>query len=118
MSDIIISDRLELILEAINLIEERIITIDTSNTTDKLTILDSLAMRLQQIGENIKKINQQNELFFEEQLLVDVDPIIRFRDFIAHHYEKTDFEIVLDICKDHIPKLKIKIVSYLNEKKK
>ena len=72
-------------------------------------------MRLQQIGENVKKINLQKESFFEEKLLIDVDPIIRFRDFIAHHYEKTDYEIILDICKDHIPKLKNKIVKYLSE---
>lgn len=57
MSDVIITERLELILEAIKLIEERVDAINKSNEKDKLVILDSLSMRLQQIGENIKKID-------------------------------------------------------------
>jgi uncharacterized protein with HEPN domain len=32
--------------------------------------------------------------------------IMRLRDIISHHYEAIDYEIIFDICKNHIPQLK------------
>jgi uncharacterized protein with HEPN domain len=34
------------------------------------------------------------------------DKLARFRDLVSHHYTHIDHEIVFDICKVHIPKLK------------
>lgn len=108
-----IKDRLELILESIEMIEARMQKINSSDKAEVIMVIDSLAIRLQPIGENVKKINSIDKNFFEVTIGVDVDPIIRFRDFISHHYEKTDVEIVLDICNQHIPALKEKILKGL-----
>jgi uncharacterized protein with HEPN domain len=110
MLDPVIAERIELIRESILLIESRTQGIQSSkdfvkNEESKM-IMDAVAMRLQVIGENVKKISKLHPGFFEEKLNFDMDPIIRFRDFVAHHYEKTDYEIIFDICKHHIPRLK------------
>ena len=113
MLDVVLKDRLELILDSIKVIESGLRKIKNSDSEETLLFMDSLALRLQQIGENVKKINQIDKDFFDIKLGLDVDQIIRFRDFIAHHYEKTDFEIILDICEKHIPLLKKKINKVL-----
>lgn len=43
---------------------------------------------------------------------MDPQPIINFRDFISHHYERTDVEIIYDICLNDIQELKVKINNY------
>jgi uncharacterized protein with HEPN domain len=41
-------------------------------------------------------------------------PIIRFRDFISHHYDKADHEVLFDLCKNDLPDLKGKILQILH----
>ena len=113
-----IIDKLELILDSIKQIE--FYTKDISNPDDfkkfenDLSKLDATMMRLQAIGENIKKINKTDSDFFSEIVLFDTNIIIRFRDFISHHYEKLDVDIVFDICQNDIPLLKNKIQTFLS----
>ena len=113
----IIDDRLQLILDSILLIDKRMTKIKTPHDfykeEDNMETLDGVSMRLQHIGENVKKISEINNSFFNETLSYDVEPIIRFRDFISHHYEKTDAEIIFDICKNYLPELKSKIMGYI-----
>ena len=40
--------------------------------------------------------------------------IIRFKDFISHHYEKLDTNIVFETCKNDLPILKQKIQTFLS----
>ncbi|MCC6684072.1 MAG: DUF86 domain-containing protein [Bacteroidia bacterium] len=119
MPNLIITERLERILESIQLILERTSHLKSPEdfTKDELQVqlMDSVAMRLQVIGEHVKRISKEDASFIDQQIGVDADAIIRFRDFISHHYEKTDYEIIFDICKHHIPLLKIKIDSYLSK---
>jgi uncharacterized protein with HEPN domain len=61
----------------------------------------------------VKKIDKNQPGFTENNLTADVDIIIRFRDFIAHHYEKLDTEIIYEICSIKIPELKNSITDYL-----
>jgi uncharacterized protein with HEPN domain len=55
-----IIDYLEIMLESIELIEERFSRIRASedfvNSPDGVTILDSVSMRLQVVGESVRKI--------------------------------------------------------------
>jgi uncharacterized protein with HEPN domain len=69
-------------------------------------VLDSIVIRLQAIGENIKNILKRDKMLMKKYQSIDWDRIIQFRDFISHHYEKLDYEIVFDICKNDLPKLK------------
>jgi uncharacterized protein with HEPN domain len=76
-------------------------------------IFDAVLMRLQVLGENIKKLLKENREMFlgiEEE----VTSIIRLRDLISHHYEKLDTEIVFEICTDYLPPLKLQIERLLN----
>lgn len=118
MHDFIV-DKCELISESILAIEDYIQDIitpdDFKKTTSGKKSLDAVMMRLQSIGENVKKINKIDNSFFESYLSFDTNNIVRFRDFISHHYEKLDNEIVFEICKNDVPLLKQKIEPFLSD---
>lgn len=120
MLEDVIRDRLEIILESIEMIEQRIQNISSPNDFIKddngIMIMDSVAKRLEYIGECMKYIEKKDTGFLSRTCQIEPAPIIRFRDFIAHHYEKTDNEIIFDICKQHLIEIKNKIVTYLHKK--
>jgi uncharacterized protein with HEPN domain len=113
-----ILDKCELIIESIDSIESYSQSIkkveDFKNNDQGFLLLDAIMMRLQVVGENIKKISKIDPTFFQINLQFDTNNIIRFRDFISHHYEKLDADIVFDICKKDIPALKDKIQGFIN----
>jgi uncharacterized protein with HEPN domain len=110
-------EKLDFILESIVLIEERMEIInnddDFINSKTGLTILDAVTMRLQAIGESFNQIKKENETILEK-LNIDTDPIIGFRNFISHHYELLDYQIIYKICAKDLPLLKKEIENYLN----
>lgn len=61
----------------------------------------------------MKYIEKVDKNFLNNKCDIDPVSIIRFRDFIAHHYEKTDNEIIYDICTEHLKYLKQKISDFL-----
>lgn len=105
-----IFDYLDLMLDSIELIESRMFDINSSGdfvqSMNGMTLLDAISMRLQVIGESVRKIQKLAPSIFEQYSEIDWDKIARFRDFVSHHYDQIDHEIVYDICKIHIPKLK------------
>lgn len=113
-----IKDKCDLIIEGIESIEQYKIGIsnasDFNNTNLNKMKFDAIMMRLQAIGENIKKIDKIDDSFFAVKLDFDTNLIIRFRDFISHHYEKLDTDIVFEICENEIPILKNKIIEIRN----
>ena len=111
MHDTIVKDYLKTILDAISLIEFRF---DKINKTDDfvkspegVTLLDSIFMRLQVIGETTKKIEKKDPEILKKETGVEWDKIMRLRDIISHHYNTIDYEIVYDICTNHIKPLKL-----------
>jgi len=118
MPDNLIFDLLENIKDSINLIEERFTEIkkeeDFVSTQDGVTILDAIAMRLQFIGESVKKIEKIDNSAFKQYPEIEWDKIIQFRNFVSHHYELLNHQIIYDICKNHIPLLKTTIERWLN----
>ncbi|MBX2889379.1 MAG: DUF86 domain-containing protein [Saprospiraceae bacterium] len=46
---------------------------------------------------------------------IESQPIIRFRDFISHHYENADHEVIFDVCQNNVPDLHAKIKLMLKE---
>jgi len=110
MLDDVIRDNLQIILESIVLVEDRFSKINSADdlvsSADGVFILDGIAMRLQVVGELLKKINKMDKSLLEKYPEIEWDKIIRLRDIVSHHYEKLDHEIIFDICKNHIPKLK------------
>lgn len=116
MHENIIHDRLIAIKEHIGIIERRMkgITKPSDFRTKAGGIMfDAILMRLQALGENIKKIDELRPGYLDETLVINVDNIIRFRDLISHHYEKMDSEIIYNIVREHIPVLKSAIKEHL-----
>jgi len=105
-----IADYVDLMLESINLIVNRFSKIRSPEafvqSADGVTLLDAISMRLQVIGESVRKIQKTDPSFFTSYTQTEWDKIARFRDLVSHHYEQVDHEIVYDICKVHIPALK------------
>jgi uncharacterized protein with HEPN domain len=105
-----IVDILHLMLESTELIEKRFSRIrvpeDFVLSADGVTILDAVSMRLQVIGESVRKIQKVNPSYLNRYSIIEWDKLARFRDMISHHYTHIDHEIIFDICRVHIPNLK------------
>lgn len=80
-----------------------------------MIILDSICMRLQIVGELLKKIQKIDPGVFEKYPEIEWQNIMKLRDIISHHYEHVDHEIIYDICKNHLPNLK-KAIQLIHKK--
>jgi uncharacterized protein with HEPN domain len=78
-------------------------------------LLDSIVTRLQAIGENVKNTSRKHNLLQNNYPEIEWNKIIRFRDFISHHYEMLDYEVVFEICENYLPKLEIVIRMELSK---
>ncbi|TGL17093.1 DUF86 domain-containing protein [Leptospira yanagawae] len=114
-----ICERFEFILESIVIIEKRFLKIkfpdDLINSQDGITILDSIAMRLQAIGDNVKSIVKLDSKFLAKYPDTEWEKIMKMRDVISHHYEGLDHELIFNICKSKIPELKISVELILKQ---
>lgn len=99
----------EVILEHLIVCEKRFSNIKTStdfvNSDYGNILLDAIAVRLQAVGENLKRLLKHSSRLKENYPEIEWDNIILFRDFISHHYEKLDYEIIFDICENDVPQL-------------
>ena len=114
-----LEDNLDVILESISLIEERFSRIETAEdfvcNSEGVLLLDAISMRLQVIGETVKKIDKGKPAQLHGYGDIDWPKIMRLRDLISHHYEMVDYEIVFDICQNHLPQLKEAIRKMISE---
>jgi uncharacterized protein with HEPN domain len=119
MYDAIYKYSLETILDHINICNRRFSGIHTPadfiSTDYGKTLLDAIVTRLQAIGENLKNTSRKNNLLQTNYPEIEWNKIIRFRDFISHHYEMLDYEIVFEICEDYLPKLEVVIKTELGK---
>jgi len=110
---------LESILNHLTVIEDRFTCIETAadfvNTKHGHVLLDAISLRLQAIGENIKKISKAEPQLLEAYPEMEWDKMIRFRDVISHHYDLLDYEIIFFICSESLPELKIVVTQMLKE---
>ena len=119
MLDYIIRDNLQTILKSIALIESRFSKINSADdlvsSAGGVLILDAIAMRLQVVGELLKKIGKTNKSLLENYPEIEWDKIMRLRDIVSHHYEKVDHEIIFDICTHHISRLRLTIHKIIEQ---
>ena len=105
-----IRDNLYFMFESVELIEKRFSGIrvpeDFVLSSNGTTLLDAVSMRLQVIGESVRKIQKLDPAYLNRYSDIGWDKLARFRDFLSHQYANIDHEIVFDICKVHIPQLK------------
>lgn len=119
MYDDIYHYSLETILEHITVCNKRFSEInepvDFVSTEYGKILLDAIVTRLQAIGETIKNNSKKNNLLQINHPEIEWDKIIRFRDFISHHYEMLDYEIVYEIGKIYLPQLELAIKTELGK---
>jgi uncharacterized protein with HEPN domain len=119
MRNPIVSDNLKIIVESIDLIEDRFLKINLADefvtSPEGVLLLDAISMRLQVIGETVKKIDKIEPSLFEMYQDVEWRKIMRLRDIISHHYEMVDHEIIFDICEAHLPRLKLAIQNIIRK---
>lgn len=111
MPDGMIRENLRLISESLTIIHNRFSTIkrpdDFVSSEHGILILDAIAMRLQVVGELLKKIDKTDSAFLPNASdRINWRNIMRLRDIVSHHYEKVDHEIIFDICSSHLPLLR------------
>ena len=113
MLENVVLDIVDLMLESIKLVHERFLGIKTPedfvSTSQGVTLLDAISMRLQVIGESVKRIQKVDPALLQEYPEIEWDKIARFRDLVSHHYEHVDHELGFDICKRHVPDLEMGI---------
>ena len=119
MPDDFIIDNLHGILDSIELIEIRFAGIAKSDdfvmNADGVLMLDSICMRLQIIGEILKKIHKIDPAIWERYPQIEWPNIMKLRDIISHHYNHVDHEIIYDICQNNMPALKKAVQQMLKD---
>ncbi|MCZ8238284.1 MAG: DUF86 domain-containing protein [Leptospiraceae bacterium] len=112
-----ILERLLFILESIEIIQKRFGVIKNPDefiaSDEGFTILDSIAMRLQSIGESVKSIYKLDNQFLISYTEIEWEKVIKMRDMLSHHYDGFDHEIIYQICVVYIPELKHTIQKML-----
>lgn len=115
-----IIDRLSLIVEAIDVITDRCTEIQTPDdfltTPWGMTIFDSCVMRLQTIGEYVKKVDDKtNKQLLPKYPQIPWIKIIGQRNIISHEYSTVDEEKIFITIKKHLPPLKSTVLLIIND---
>lgn len=76
---------------------------------------DAILMRLQALGENLKRIDKKHPEVIVDLGYTEIDDVIRFRDYVSHHYEQLETEVIFDICKNKIPVLENCITTLIKQ---
>jgi uncharacterized protein with HEPN domain len=76
---------------------------------------DAVIMRLQAVGENLKRISQKHPFVIQDLKYSEIDNVIRFRDYVSHHYEQLEQEVVFDICAAKMPELSACIAELISK---
>ena len=103
MSRDVLESILEDIQKCIEIVQHRFAKItssaDFSKDDDCVQVLDSIAMRIQAIGDLVKVGIKNNKNFFDSYPEIHWSDIIKTRDKISHHYTELDPEVIYFICK-------------------
>lgn len=113
-------DRCDLVVESIDLIMQWSKSIQSPGefllSPESVLIFDGCVMRLQVIGENIKKIDE----YTDRELLLKYPEIpwrkiIALRNIISHEYANVDEEIIFAVIRQSLLPLKTVILRISNE---
>jgi uncharacterized protein with HEPN domain len=122
MRNELLISKFEFILDSVSLIQTWFSEITTADdylkTSSGRSHFDATLMRLQSIGETLKKIDKENPEILQKHNEVNWHEIIKLREIISHHYEQLSPEIIYNICRYDIPDLKTSvegIIATLNK---
>lgn len=90
-----IIDSPDLITESAHLVQRRFLRIrvpdDFVRSPEGITLLDAITMRLQVIGESVKKIQKSGPSFLLSYSEIEWEKISRFRDLVSHQLRGRHF---------------------------
>lgn len=114
----VVADVLNRILSSSERVLKRAKSIKRSSdflaSESSLERLDSIWMQLIAIGESIKNLDKLTKgKFLVNYPEFEWKKAMGMRDIISHHYFDLNSEIVFDVCKNEIPKLKKAISGML-----
>ena len=114
-----IKDRLQEILESIDLIQEWSKGMTSLNdfmiSPNRVMAFNACVMRLQVIGEHVGKLLKESPESLEPYHEIPWLAIYDMRNIISHEYANIDEEIVLSVIQDDLPKLKDVIGTILSK---
>ena len=114
-----IKDRLEDILESIELIEEWSKGMtelhDFMTSPNRVMAFNACVMRLQVIGEHVGKLLKEESKPLEKYNHIPWNAIYGLRNIISHEYANIDEAIVVSVINDDLPQLKAAIQERLND---
>ena len=112
-------DRLEQIIESIELIISRCENINDANefllSPNNMMRFDSCVMRLQAIGEQIGKLLKEDNCPFDKYPEIPWVAAYDMRNFISHEYANIDEAIVFDVIKEDLPRMQEAVKKILND---
>lgn len=118
--DLTIKDRLEDILESIELIQEWSKGMteleDFMITPNRVMAFNACVMRLQVIGEHVGKLLKEKSNPLDEYKDIPWHAIYGMRNLISHEYGNIDEVVVVSTINDDLPKLKKVIEELINKK--
>ena len=116
-----IHDRLDSILESINLIQEwsknRKSVHDFMITPTGVMAFNACVMRLQVIGEQVGKLLKNSEKPLDAYPAISWNAIYGMRNFVSHEYANIDEEIIVSTINDDLPPLKQAIEDLIEKYK-
>lgn len=116
-----VKDRLEQILESIDVITERCKDIQDCNefflSPGKMMLFDSVVMRLQVIGELVGKLLKEQTQPLAVHPEIPWVQIYDMRNLISHEYANIDEAIVFSVIKEERPQLRPVVEDLLKRAK-
>ena len=114
-----IKDRLEEILESIELIQEWSNGMtqlhDFMVSPSRVMAFNACVMRLQVIGEHVGKLMKEDSKPLDKYTEIPWHAIYGMRNIISHEYANIDEAIVISVINDDLPKLKKVIEELLKQ---
>ena len=121
MSDnqLTIHDRLEDILDSINLIQEwskgRTTVNDFMSSSTGVMAFNACVMRFQVIGEHIGKLLKNENSPLDDYPNIPWNAIYGMRNIISHEYANIDEDIIVSVINDDLQPLKETILKLLEK---
>lgn len=110
-------DRLEDILESINLIQEwtanRRTVDDFMTSSTGVMAFNACVMRFQVIGEHVGKILKSEQSLLSVYPQIPWHAIYGLRNVISHEYANIDEEIIVSVINNDLPQLKAAVEDML-----
>lgn len=116
---ILLLQRIQQTIETIERRNQSIYSVhDYLLTENGMEKLDAACMLIQTIGENIKTINEKTAgKLFVQYPKIPWKRVIRMRDYISHHYDGVDADVVFETVKNNLPPLLETIKRILSDLK-